>query len=62
MGSIGISSGISRFGAQGPANIMTPGGANPVTGNPQRQWYESGPFWTFVFLAVGYILVYRTLK
>jgi hypothetical protein len=62
MGQVGISNGMSRFGVSGPVNSIAPAGANRVTNSQDVAWYESGPFWVLVFLAVGYILVFQTLK
>jgi hypothetical protein len=59
---IGMSNGIGRFGVTGPANAVVPAGANRVTNSQDTKWYESGPFWVLVFLVVGYILVFQTLK
>ena len=60
---VGISNGISRFGVAGPVNSTAPAGANRVNNDPgDTKWYESGPFWVLVFLVVGYILVFQTLK
>jgi hypothetical protein len=28
----------------------------------EAPWYASGPFWVLVFLVVGYLLVFQTLK
>jgi hypothetical protein len=59
---VGIGSGLGRFGVSGPPNRSAPAGNNTVTGNPSRPWYATGPLWTMVFLVVGYILVFRTLR
>lgn len=53
-----------RFGMT-PPNATAPGGsamASPVQAGVDVAWYESGPFWVIVFLVVGYILVFQTLK
>lgn len=54
---------LGRFGVV-PSNSTRPAGSNPQ--NPQEAgdvaWYESGPVWVILFLVVGYILVFRTLK
>jgi hypothetical protein len=58
------SMGVGRFGAI-PPNATTPRGASiqsPTEAGVERPWYASGPFWVLVFLAVGYILVFQTLK
>jgi hypothetical protein len=61
-GPLGIQSGIGRFGAYGPTNSNAPSGNNPITGDPDKQWYESGPFWTLVFVFAGWFLVFKTLR
>lgn len=64
---IGISQasmGVGRFGVQ-PPNGTTPGGYNlqsPTDAGVDTPWYSSGPAWVLVFLVVGYILVFQTLK
>lgn len=57
---------IDRYGKMLP-NSSKPSGANAI--NPINSpgvagipFYESGPFWVLVFLTVGYILVYRTIR
>ena len=62
MAPVGIANGIGRFGVAGPANSVVPAGQNRVTSSPDTPWYASGPVWTLVFLVVGYILVFHTLK
>jgi hypothetical protein len=62
MAPIGMASGIGRFGVSGPANSAAPAGQNRVTSSQETPWYASGPFWVLVFLVVGYILVFQTLK
>jgi hypothetical protein len=60
---IGISNGINRFGAPNPPNRSAPAGANTVTSSPDdTPWWEAGPLWVLVFLVVGYILVFQTLR
>lgn len=56
------SQGVGRFG--GPPNTSAPAGNNTVSSRDvdDVRWYESGPFWVLVFLVVGYILVFQTLK
>jgi hypothetical protein len=36
--------------------------ASPTQAGVDVPWYESGPFWVLVFLVMGYILVFQTLK
>lgn len=50
-----------RFGA---GNAVAPSGANPQSASAagETPWYAGGPFWVLVFLVVGYILVFQTLK
>lgn len=58
------SMGVGRLGVI-PPNATAPGGSNPqsATGSGvERPWYASGPFWVLVFLVVGYVLVFQTLK
>jgi hypothetical protein len=62
MAGVGISNGIGRFGVSSPANLVAPAGQNRVSNSQEVPWYESGPFWTLVFLVVGYILVFQTLR
>jgi hypothetical protein len=62
MAAIGISNGISRFGAQGPSNGMAPAGNNTQRDPNATPWYASGPFWVLMFLAIGYLMVTQTLK
>ena len=54
---------IGRFGVI-PSNSSMPSGSNPQNSEEAGDvpWYESGPVWVLVFLVVGYILVFRTLK
>lgn len=47
------------YGATGPANGAVSQAAQEAE---DTKWYESGVFWTVVFLFVGYILVYRTIR
>jgi hypothetical protein len=64
MRAVGIpqaSLGVGRFGVT-PPNAVAPSGSNDVTGDPEPRWYESGPLWVLIFLVVGYILVFQTLK
>lgn len=52
------------FGVR-PPNATAPGGSNiasPVSAGVDVAWYASGPFWVLIFLALGYILVFQTLK
>jgi hypothetical protein len=63
MGQIGIQQ-PGRFGVI-PPNATTPRGsnpANPTDAGVEVPWYASGPIWVLVFLAVGYVLVFQTLK
>jgi hypothetical protein len=66
-GRVGIphnSTGIGRFGVV-PPNASAPRGANPASptdAGVSVPWYASGPVWVLVFLAVGYVLVFQTLK
>lgn len=54
--------GIGRFGVTVP-NRMAPSGSNPQdTSEVETPWYASGPVWVLLFLVVGYILVFQTLK
>lgn len=53
---------MGRFGVAAPPNATAPAGGNPVTSDVVRPWYSTGPFMVLVFLVVGYILVFRTLK
>lgn len=58
------STGIGRFGVT-PPNASMPGGGNRQSSTDAGvdvPWYASGPTWVLVFLVVGYILVFRTLK
>lgn len=57
------SMGIGRFGVI-PPNASAPRGNNPQSSEAagDRPWYASGPTWVVVFLVVGYILVFQTLK
>jgi hypothetical protein len=51
------SGGMGRYGqALGAPSPAGPGGA------AERPFLGSGPFWVLVFLAVGYILVFQTLR
>jgi hypothetical protein len=53
---------IGRFGARVP-NTSTPSGSNQVdSSDVETPWYASGPVWVLVFLIVGYVLVFQTLK
>ena len=62
MGGVGISNGINRWGVSGPSNQISPSGITGVTQPSDVPWYESGPLWVLIFLAVGYILVFQTLR
>lgn len=63
MGQVGIGGGINRFGVSGPVNATAPSGANGVSNAPgDVKVWESGPFWVLVFLGVGYIMVFKTLR
>lgn len=54
--------GIGRFGVRVP-NATAPSGSSPVDASEvTTPWYGSGPFWVLLFLIVGYILVFQTLK
>jgi len=58
------SMGVGRFGVT-PPNGIAPGGYNlqsPTEAGVETPWYASGPVWVLVFLVVGYILVFQTLK
>lgn len=58
------SMGVGRFGVT-PPNAGMPRGANtqsPTDAGVDAKWYESGPVWVILFLIVGYILVFQTLK
>jgi hypothetical protein len=57
------SMGVGRFGVV-PPNANAPRGSNPQSAEAAGEpaWYASGPFWVLVFLVVGYILVFQTLK
>jgi len=57
------SMGIGRFGVL-PPNATTPRGGNyqSTEAAGEAPWYASGPFWVVVFLVVGYVLVFQTLK
>lgn len=58
-----MNNGIGRFGVSGPPNRSAPAGANPVTNDAgSTKWWESGPLWVLIFLIVGWILVYQTVK
>jgi hypothetical protein len=60
---VGISNGMNRFGVTGPPNRTAPAGQNAISSSPDdTPWYESGPFWVLVFLVVGYVLVFQTLR
>jgi len=59
---VGISSGLGRWGVSGPPNRGTPTGIMPINNSMDVPWYESGPLWVLVFLAVGYVLVFQTLR
>jgi hypothetical protein len=53
-----------RFGGMTP-NATMPRGSNPtntVDAGVDVPWYASGPVWVLVFLVVGYVLVFQTLK
>jgi hypothetical protein len=56
------SQGVGRFG--GAPNSLAPAGKNTVTSRDAEgvRWYESGPFYVIVFLTLGYILVFQTLR
>jgi hypothetical protein len=58
------STGIGRFGVT-PPNASSPRVGNtqsPTDAGVEVPWYASGPAWVLVFLVVGYILVFQTLK
>jgi hypothetical protein len=60
---VGISNGINRWGASGPPNRSAPAGGNAPTSSPdETPWWEAGPLWVLIFLVVGYVLVFQTLK
>jgi hypothetical protein len=60
---VGIRQGYSgRFGVAAPPNMNAPQGSNPVTSDTERAWWASGPAMVVLFLVVGYILVFRTLR
>ena len=63
MATLGITQpGLVGRSASGPSNVMAPapGGTAHDPGNVP--FYASGPFWVLVFLGIGYILVFQTLK
>ena len=35
---------------------------SPTDAGVEAPWYASGPTWVLIFLIVGYILVFQTLK
>lgn len=58
--------GITRPGS-GMAGVFPPNRSAPSPGGSARDpgsvpFYESGPFWVVVFLVVGYVLVFQTLR
>jgi hypothetical protein len=54
---------LNRFGGYSPgATAATTPAVQAANEAENVRWYESGPFWTIMFLIVGYILVYRTLR
>lgn len=54
--------GLGKFGVRVP-NTRAPGGSNSVDSSEvETPWYGSGPVWVLIFLVVGYILVFQTLK
>ena len=58
------STGVGRFGVM-PPNASMPRGNNPSSpsdSGAEVPWYASGPVWVLVFLGVGYVLVFQTLK
>jgi hypothetical protein len=60
-----MSNGIGRFGVSGPPNATSPGGANTVTSSntgAPKPFYQTGPFWVIIFLIVGWLGVYRTIR
>lgn len=62
MPAIGITQ-PGRMGyASGPPNRSAPSVGGSARSPDDVAWYESGPFWVLVFLVVGYILVFQTLK
>lgn len=63
---VGISQasmGVGRFGVT-PPNATQPSGSRPQSSEAAGDvpWYASGPVWVLIFLIVGYILVFQTLK
>jgi hypothetical protein len=60
---VGISNGMNQFGASGPPNRSAPSPGSRITSSPDdTPWWESGPLWVLIFLVVGYVLVFQTLK
>lgn len=54
--------GMGRFGVT-PPNLRAPSGSQTVdTSGVETPWYLSGPVWVLLFLIVGYILVFQTLR
>lgn len=54
---------LNRFGGYGAGATASTNSASAAAQDAEAtKWYESGPFWTIVFLFVGYILVYRTIR
>jgi hypothetical protein len=53
-----------RFGAMVPNATMPRGNkpSSPTDAGVDVPWYASGPVWVLVFLVVGYVLVFQTLK
>jgi hypothetical protein len=62
MAGIGIAQ-PSRLGyASGPPNRSAPAPGGGARSPDSVAFWESGPFWVLVFLVVGYVLVFQTLK
>ena len=59
---IGIPNGVISYGASGPPNRSAPSGTARVSNSNETPWYEGGPLWVLIFLVVGYVLVFQTLK
>jgi len=62
MATVGISQGLTRFGGFGPPNRNPGQTVSPVSDATSTPWWQSGPVWVMVFLIVGYVLVFQTLK